>query len=380
MSALLEAPVTRADLAGNTERTRAWALGGALILWFAVWLVLPLFFDHDHVSPDNLEQLAWAQHPAWGYDKHPPFPTWILWCFERVFTPGVRLTFFLGALQVAVLLWMTWLLARDSLPKVVSWFAPVMVACISYYTARMHFYNHNTALMVAYAVALLALWRAVMRGGAHWWLLLGVAWGVGMLSKYQMALLIGCNLAFLWSMRGLGAKRLAGGLVLACIVAACVVAPHALWLVQNHFPSFGYASTKLAAHLGLYDRMYDALSFLLHQCLRLAPLAILLALLARRTRPALEQPPEAPELDNTAAARRFWSIHAWGPIAGIALLGVLLGAAVENHWGMPSLWTVPCWLLTTSQGRRWATAPLGTVLWAALPVQGLMVAGFLLGS
>ena len=380
MSALLEASVTRA-VAGDAARTRAWVLGGALILWFALWLAMPLFFDHDHVSSDNLEQLAWAQHPAWGYAKHPPFPTWVLWCFERVFTPGVTLTFFLGALQVATLLWMTRLLARDSLPGVVSWFAPLMVACISYYTVRMHFYNHNTALMVAYAVALFALWRAVMHGGTRWWLLLGIAWGVGMLSKYQMALLIGCNLAFLWSMRGLGAKRLIRGLLLASIVAAALLAPHVAWLVQNHFPSFGYASTKLAAHLGMYDRMYDALGFLLHQCLRLAPLAILLALLTRRMRAAPEQRSQAPlEPAGDAVARRFWAIHAWGPIAGIALLGVLLGAAVENHWGMPTLWTVPCWLLTTARGRRWATAPLGTVLRAAVPVQALMVVGYLVGT
>ncbi len=377
MSAVLE--TARAEFPGNAGRGPAMALGAALLLWFTLWLALPLHFD-GHVPVDNLEQLSWAQHPAWGYAKHPPFPTWILWCFERLFSAGAALTYCLGALQVGILLWMTWLLARDSLPKVVSWFAPVMVACISYYTVRMHFYNHNTALMVAYAVALLALWRAVTQGGRRWWLLLGVAWGVGMLSKYQMALLIGCNVAFLWSVRGLGSRRLLRGFALACVVAAGLCTPHLVWLVQNHFPTFGYASTKLAAHLGVFDRLYDVLSFLSHQCLRLAPLMILLGILAWRMRVPGTLPGETSGEDADMIAARFWRIHAWGPIVGITMLGLLLGAAVENHWGMASLWAISCWILTTARGRRWATAPLREVLWFALPVQALMVMGYLLGK
>lgn len=377
MSATLD--TVHAEMAGNSGRRRTIVLGAALLLWFALWLTLPLHFDWE-VPTDNLEQLTWALHPAWGYAKHPPFPTWVLWCFERVFTPGAALTFCLGALQVAVLLWMTWLLARDSLRGVVSWAAPLMVACISYYTVRMHYYNHNTALMVAYAVTLFALWRAVTSGGTRWWLLLGVAWGIGMLSKYQMALLIGCNLAFLWNVRGLGMKRLFRGCVLASGVAAALCVPHLLWLVQNHFPSFGYAATLLAAHLGPYGRLYDVLSFLLHQCLRLAPLMILLGVLAWRTRVPVALPEATAGDDADLLSTRFWRIHAWGPILGITLLGLFFGAAVENHWGMASLWAMPCWILTTARGRRWATAPLREVLWFALPVQALMVVGYLAGK
>jgi len=373
MSTLLESSVIGADPARALARRHAIVLGTALLLWFVVWMALPLR-PGEAVPGDNLEQLDWAAHPAWGYAKHPPFPTWILWCFERVFMPGVALTYFLGALQVAFLLWMAWLLARDTLGDVVSWIAPLMVACITYHSIRMHYYNHNTALMTAYAGSLLALWRAITTRRTRWWLLLGLTWGVGMLSKYQMGLLIGCNVVFLWSVRHQGAKQLLGGFGLACAVASCIVAPHLLWLVQNHFPSFDYASIMLAAHLNTVDRVQAVVNFWLHQAGRLVPLVVLLAVLAWRVNRSPAQADGSPDestLDELA--RGFWRIHAWGPIAGITLLGLLFGVAVENHWGMASLWAIPFWILTTARGRRWATAPAGEVWWAASTIQALVV-------
>ncbi len=235
--------------------------------------------------------------------------------------------------------------------------------------------------MGAYALSLYALWRALTTPGIHWWLLLGLAWGIGLLSKYQMALLIGCNVLFLWSLRAQRAGQLVRGCAVAGAVATVVVAPHLLWLFRNHFPSFGYASVTLAAHLGPADRARDVLYFLLHQVGRIAPLAVLLAVLAWRARSDEESPAEsAAAAAQLECASRFWLIHAWGPVAGIVLLGLLLGAAVENHWGMASLWAMPLWVLSTERGRRWAAAPVIDIALSALAVQSLMVVGNLAGS
>lgn len=366
-------------------RTRriALLLGGALLLWFITWLAVPMLFDPE-IPGDNLEQLEWARHPALGYSKHPPFPTWIVCCFQQLFAPTLALTYFLGALQVGFLMWMAWRLARESLQGVAPWIAPLMVACITYYASRMHYYNHNTALMTAYAGSLLALWMAVATNRLRWWALLGVAWAAGMLSKYQMTLLIGCSVLFLWDVHRRRLVPVLRGFVVACSVAALLVAPHVAWLVRNHFPSFGYASETLAAHLGVVDRARDVLHFLLHQAGRLAPLLALLGVLALYTRtgerPGAGAGAEAGKADAAALARRFWAIHAWGPIAGISLIGLLFGSAVETHWGMASLWAMPFWILCTQRGRRWASAPWPVIGWTTVAVQSLMVAGYFLGS
>lgn len=363
----------------DQQRRLALALAGALLLWFATWLALPLLFDPE-IPGDNLEQLDWAHHPAWGYAKHPPFPTWILWCFQQMFAPTLSLTYFLGALQVMFLMAMAWQLARESLDGITPWIAALMVACITYYTSRMHYYNHNTALMTAYAASLLALWRAVTTNQMRWWGLLGVAWAVGMLSKYQMALLIGCNALFLWDVHWRKAAHVLRGFALAFMVAALLLSPHVIWLVRNHFPSFGYASVTLAAHLGFIDRLRNVLHFVLHQAGRVAPLLALVAMLAWRMRESDPQAPEPGVSSTLSLSLRFWTIHAWGPLVGISLIGIVFGAAVETHWGMASLWTVPFWILCTHRGRRWASAPPSFIGWTTVAIQSLMIAGYLAGS
>ena len=208
----------------------------------------------------------------------------------------------------------------------------------------------------------------------------GVAWAVGMLSKYQMALLIGCNMLLLWDVYRHHADRVLRGLGLACVVSAVLVAPHVLWLVRNRFPSFDYASETLAAHLGLIDRLRDVLHFLLHQAGRLAPLLVLLAVLAWYTRTAQREAPIQVDVGSANLARRFWAIHAWGPLAGISLIGLVFGAAVETHWGMASLWALPFWILCTQGGRRWASASGSVIGWTTVAIQSLMIVGYVAGS
>lgn len=351
----------------------------AFLLFLVAWTVLPLLVDPE-VPADNLEQLNWALDPAWGYAKHPPFPTWILWCFEQIFPAGVPLTYALGALQVGFMLWLAWLLSRATLKEVPAWLAPLMIACITYYTNRMHYYNHNTALMVAYAVALYSLWRAVSGREWRWWLVLGVSWGIGMLSKYQMAVPIACSLFFVWSIRSSGAARLLKGVALASLVAGAIFLPHLLWLISQQFPSFGYASITLAANLGFNLRVHNMVNFVLHQVARVAPLLLLLVLLALSVRRKGASQDDSGGLAGTDdVARGFWLIHAWGPLVLMLMLAVLFGVALENHWGMASLWVLPLWLLTTGHGRRWASLPTRNILSAAAIVQSVMIAAYAAG-
>jgi 4-amino-4-deoxy-L-arabinose transferase-like glycosyltransferase len=354
-------------------------IAGAFLLWLVAWGALPPLLDPE-IPGDNLEQLRWALDPVWGYAKHPPFPTWILWCFERTFPAGVPLTYALGALQVALMLWLAWLLSRATLKQVPPWLAPLMIACMTYYTYRMRYYNHNTMLMVAYAAALYSLWRAVSGREWRWWLALGVSWGIGMLSKYQMAVPIACNLFFLWRIRSSGAMRLLTGMALASVVAGTIFLPHVLWLITHDFASFGYASITVGANLGFGSRVQTIVNFALHQAARVAPLLLLLVLLQLSMR---SKGPSRDASGGPAAtdemAREFWRTHAWGPLVLMLMLAVLFGVALENHWGMASLWALPLWLLTTSHGRRWASLPTRNLLNAAAIVQIVMIGAYATG-
>jgi hypothetical protein len=361
---------------GRTEVS--WAIF-FFLCYLLVWTLLPLLAGSE-VPGDNYEQLRWATEPAWGYDKHPPWPTIVLWLLEHVLPTGVPLTYVLGAVQAALVVLGAALVARETLAGPAKWLAPLLITCISYYTFRMHFYNHNTALMVAYAGALYCCWRVRSTWQIRWWIALGICWGLGMLSKYQMAVPIACNLAFFWTVREGRLKTIIAGVLVAGLAAFVILIPHAVWLINNHFPSFQYAATRLAANLSLLDRLDDIFRFVTHQMLRLAPILVFLGLLKwgsrteRRTGNKVALPAENSEV------RRFFAIHFWGPFVAMVTLCAMFGIDLQSHWGTAFLWVLPLYLLATPFGARMTELPLPLVLRSMAIVQLLSVLSFVSGK
>jgi len=365
------------DAAFVSARGHAWSRNGLpyaiyFVLFFALWLALPVFTSKE-VPGDNYEQLNWALAPALGYVKHPPFPTWILWLFEQVFPASVMLTYVLGGLQIAFLLTAVWLIAREVLGKERALLAVLLVSCITYYTNRMHFYNHNTALLVATVAAVYVLWRAVRSNAVTWWFLLGVCWGVGMLSKYQMMVTIACNGVYLVSLPP-KQRDVWRGVVIAAAVAMLVVLPHAMWLVQNHFPTFTYASKSLGAHAAWMDRPSRCLKFLADQALRLVNLLLVLGAFAFFVR----RNAKAPAAAESHEGRRFLAIHAFGPLLFMTLLCVFFGVELQMHWGTAFLWAIPLWILATPWGAKVAMLNERLVLACVVAAQVVMAVGFVL--
>jgi 4-amino-4-deoxy-L-arabinose transferase-like glycosyltransferase len=347
---------------------------GYFCVYFLFWTLAP-FVQHQAPPDDNLEQLDWVRHLAFGYPKHPPFPTWILGLAQLIAPSGVPLTFALGAAEVGALLALAYWVGRKTLGNQAAVIGALMMTCITYYTLRMGFYNHNTALMVGTAAAMTCTWQASTTNLRRWWVLLGVCWAAGMLSKYQMAVSIVCNVAFLLWDTDRRPRNVRGGAIAAAVGVALFV-PHILWLIQNHFPSFDYAAKSLAAHLPVGARLHNLLAFLANQVLRLMPAAALAAILQGLA--ARRASPRAIDAHDNPRAERFWAIHAFAPFIIMACMGVLAGVDLEMHWGTAFLWVWPLWFLSTARGRRLAAADNRSIALAAIAVQSLLIVGKIL--
>ena len=337
-------------------------IGLYLALFLALWCMVPLWFHIPGEPPDdNLEQLAWAHQPAWGYAKHPPFPSLLLWVVARVLPNGVWLTYALGAFDVAIMLFAAFALARETLDPARAWIGVLLITCITFYTRRLHFYNHNTALLAAYAVSLLCVWRAVRTGAYGWWAAVGLCWAVGLLSKYQMIIGIATNLVFIWDSRSRESARWLWGTMLASATAGLLLIPHVQWLVAHDFLPLHYAAKYVAAGIAPLDRPMNVAHFIVNQITRVVPLALVLGALywklqnagARSTQPT----PEATNGEVARLGRRMLVVHAWGPLLIMSALALLFGVDLEMHWGTAFLWMLPLWFLATRPGQRLATLP-----------------------
>ena len=199
-----------------------------------------------------------------------------------------------------------------------------------------------------------------------------------MLSKYQMAVAILCNLIFLaWALRH-SRNALLRGVMLAALVSLTLLVPHMVWLVQNHFPTFAYASDSLGAALPPVARADSLLRFLASQTLRVMPAIVLLVVMQGLAKRQSSAPTSLPPQPESALAVPFWSIHAIGPLALMSLMSAVGGVDLEMHWGTAFLWALPMWYLSTARGRQVLRLPRGQLLVVLVLGQVMLMSGKLL--
>lgn len=364
----------------TARATLQWSLPPVVMVYvfafLVLWTVMPIIVGAEQPS-DNVEELGWASQLAWGYQKHPPMPTWIIYAFTRLLPATVGTTYVLGALQIAMMLGAAWLLTRQLLGLRAACIGVLLITCITFYTDRLHFFNHNTALLVATAASLYCLWNAVESGKLAWWAALGACWGIGMLSKYQMFLTIACNLAYLWTQRSGNTAMLLRRVAFAGTIGAALLAPHLLWVSQHDFQTFHYAMKYVEVEPSLSQRLYRSVAFSADQLLRFLPMFLLLLLLRRAPRPPQDSD-HAERTDLQGRARLFLAIHAFGPLLLMILLCLLIGLELGMQWGTAFLWVLPLWYLSTRTGRSFATIDARTLLSGVLTVQTITVLQFAL--
>ncbi len=154
-----------------------------------IWAALPaLLLSAPH--GDNVEQLNWSHALQWGYFKHPPLPTWLLRAAIELFGPSATLTYALAMACVALALLLLWRCARLVLEPELALIALLVSSADYYLMGRGSFLNHNTVMLPFVAASAWAVLQIVQAGSWSLWLVLGLAQGLGLLTKYQMALIV----------------------------------------------------------------------------------------------------------------------------------------------------------------------------------------------
>jgi hypothetical protein len=311
----------------------------ALLLIFALLWSVVLTLGSVTPPSDNIEQMLWVQSLQWGYHKHPPFPTWLYWLPAHFFGNRPATTYALAAVVNLSSLVLFWSLMRQLRGSTYALIGLLAALCITYYNGRFTTYNHNTVLMLASTASAVLCWHACRTGHTGWWIALGGVLGLGMLTKYQIAISAFCVAAFWLSQRGwkdVGQRR---GLLLAALLASLLFVPHLEWLRAHDFGPVDYAlDSSLGASLTGTERIADVSNWLADQLLNRALLAWVLLFLLYRWHKAV------PLSEATAKHREHRSgkpdsarvfLLCWGllPLVFMALVGLSAGSHLHLPWG-----------------------------------------------
>lgn len=311
---------------------------GVIWLWMlnSVDLVIPL---------DNVEQLVWVRSMEWGYYKHPPLLTWLLWPVVYVVGLNSTATTVLGATISLTSVGLIYPMARKAGGQAFAVIALLGVLCVSFYSDRLHYYNHNTILTLWVALSAHIFLRLLLKPRLRWWLALGVVGGLGMLSKYQYALMI-APIAVLYVQRKMWQQKVNRlGLAVAALISASLVSPHLYWLLQQPAGPVDYAmNSALGQHMDAAQRLGHslqwAMDWLLVRCL---PALIIVAVGAYASGPACSKTrPQFLACEERVAARAILLLWGFTPFGVMLIIGLVSGTPLKSHWGTAfMLWTVP---------------------------------------
>ncbi|MDQ8700866.1 glycosyltransferase family 39 protein [Hyphomicrobium sp. LHD-15] len=203
-----------------------------------------LFVGLVDLLPQEAYYWNYSQHLDISYLDHPPMVAWLIWAGTNVFGDnefGVRVPAWLSWFVTA---FFSFKLTHRLFGKSAAFVNLLLIAALPFYFATGFFMTPDAPLLAAWAGALYFLERALVGGRSNAWWGVGVCIGLGMLSKYTIALLMPAALFFLLvDVRSrIWLKRPEP--YLAAALAMLIFSPVLYWNLENGFASFFFQGTR----------------------------------------------------------------------------------------------------------------------------------------
>ena len=193
------------------------------------------------LSADEAYYWLWSKHLALGYYDHPPLIAWLIRAGTSLFgdTPlGVR---FAGVILALPAGWFVWraaeliLKSEDRAALAALLFNLTLMISVELLAA-----TPDMPSVVASAAFVYFLARVLATDDGRWWLCVGIAAGLGLLSKFS-ALFLGAG-AFGWLILDSDARRwfVSPWPYLGAALALLIFAPNLAWQSQHHWETFAF--------------------------------------------------------------------------------------------------------------------------------------------
>lgn len=223
--------------------TARWKLAAIAVAAYVVVLRIAYQGSID-VIPQEAYYWTYAQHPAWGYLDHPPMIAWLIWLGTSIFGNSE-----FGVRAGATLCWLitaffTFRLTQNLFDRASAFLAVLFLSILPFFFAIGIVMTPDAPLTAAWAGALYFLERALIGNRDKAWLGAGVCIGLGMVSKYTIALLGAATIVFLIlhpeSRRWFASKWP----YLCAVIALAMFSPVIGWNATHDWASFQFQGSR----------------------------------------------------------------------------------------------------------------------------------------
>ncbi len=311
-----------------------------LAVYFAVNFLVRMALPGS-LERDEAQQILLSQWLSAGYDTQPPFYNWLQYGLIRLTGPSVFAISILknGMLFAAYLAY--GLAARTVLKDrdlaIIATLSLLTIPQIAFEAQRD--LTHTVAVVFAAALFLYGFLRTLASPTALSYLVTGVAIGIGMIAKYNFALLPAAGLLAILFDREWRQRLFDWRLGLTAAAALVIVLPHALWLLDHLALASGGTMDKLSdGSTGISSQILEGLLSLATAILGFSAVTVAVFAIVFRG-----------DLWKALSAGNRWTalIEAMMAFFLLALLLLILfaGAAhIKDRWLTPLLLVLPLYL------------------------------------
>jgi dolichol-phosphate mannosyltransferase len=303
-----------------------WRIASVGVVAFILLLRL-IYLGQAQLIPDEAYYWNYAQHMDLSFVDHPPMVAWLIWLGTAIFGDnefGVRISAFICGLVTMGYLYALTLNLYD---KSTSMRTMLLLAILPISFAHGMLMTPDAPLLATWAATLYYMERALVAGRSSAWLGMGIAFGLGILSKYTLGLLGFAALLFMildpiarrWLFRPHP--------YLAAALALLLFSPVIIWNSEHDWASFLFQSRRVVG-VGM-DNQFSIQYLPLHILILLTPVGLIAAIMALLS---------SGDHKNQYALRHrlFVQIFTGVPLAVFVVVSIF--NAPRFHW------TTPLWL------------------------------------
>ena len=213
----------------------------ALLILLAAAALFRLFYIQAvELAPDEAYYWTWSRHLQWGYYDHPPLTGFLIRIGTAIAGDG---EFGVRLLWVAIGFFLTIVLYRmgkSMFDSRAGFYAALLMNLSLLGSTGAVIVTPDGPQGLFWALAVLFVYKAIESGKGFWWYGTGIAFGLGLLSKYTMVLLAPCLFFFLLSVRRERAWLFRKEPYLALILGLILFSPVILWNHAHDWVSFKF--------------------------------------------------------------------------------------------------------------------------------------------
>ncbi len=219
-----------------------------IFIYCFVFLLLRLSASINGFTFDEAEQLFDSQEFYLGYSDQPPLFSWILKTLSLVFGLNIPLMMITTHSLIFIFFGVFYLIARKLWDEKQSLIISSSLVFIFLYSYDYYRYMIHSILMTTIAaISLLIYLNLLEKKSTLNYILLGLSFALGMLSKYNFLLFIAILVLSSLSFKEGRKVFFSYKTLLSLVCFSLVLAPHTLWLIDNDFITLNYAMDRSQA-------------------------------------------------------------------------------------------------------------------------------------